>query len=460
MSTTVYDVQSQTYPSALKQVRCTFLFLSDIAQIDRFIPNRSAMNMEVCHYNLGQEVASNDFYDSEADSSVNYKSSVAKSLFGETVEEHKILALKTKAPAPHPGYQNHLRVLYSQNTTRSKPTRVIAQKEERTLDAPGLVDDYYLNLVDWSASNILAVALGPALYLWNAHSGTPELLLELPEEDGQIVTSVNWSPANPNYLAVGTSDHMVNLWDVSRGVQVRKLEGHAGRVGSLAWNGSTLSSGSFDSNIINWDVRSRNPRVSTFSGHNGEVCGLKWSLDGKQLASGGNDNLLNIWKLEDNAPQFTFEDHQAAVKALAWCPWQPNLLASGGGTADRTIKFWNTQTGTLLNSVDTESQVCSILWSAQRKELVSSHGFSKNQLIVWKYPSMTKVTELTGHTSRVLHLAQSPDGTSVMSASADESLKFWRIFDSDEDSGKRTASSGSLKQVSARGIRSSLNKIR
>ena len=41
-------------------------------------------------------------------------------------------------------------------------------------------------------------------------------------------------------------------------------------------------------------------------------------------------------------------------------------------------------------------QVCSILWSKHYKELVSSHGFAQNQLILWKYPSMTKVAELTG----------------------------------------------------------------
>ena len=41
---------------------------------------------------------------------------------------------------------------------------------------------------------------------------------------------------------------------------------------------------------------------------------------------------------------------------------------------------------------------------------------------------MAKVAEMTGHTSRVLHLAQSPDGTTVVSAAADETLRFWRCF--------------------------------
>lgn len=41
---------------------------------------------------------------------------------------------------------------------------------------------------------------------------------------------------------------------------------------------------------------------------------------------------------------------------------------------------------------------------------------------------MVKVAEFTGHTSRVLHLAQSPDGTTVVSGAADETLRFWRVF--------------------------------
>lgn len=39
-----------------------------------------------------------------------------------------------------------------------------------------------------------------------------------------------------------------------------------------------------------------------------------------------------------------------------------------------------------------------------------------------------QVAEMTGHMSRVLHLAQSPDGTTVCSAAADETLRFWKCF--------------------------------
>ncbi len=47
-------------------------------------------------------------------------------------------------------------------------------------------------------------------------------------------------------------------------------------------------------------------------------------------------------------------------------------------------------------------------------EIVSTHGYSQNQIIVWKYPSMSKLATLTGHTLRVLYLAVSPDGQTIV----------------------------------------------
>ena len=180
-----------------------------------------------------------------------------------------------------------------------------------------------------------------------------------------------------------------------------------------------------------------------------EVCGLEWNKEGDTLASGGNDNKLCLWDVATSStasPRFELTDHQAAVKALAWSPHERNLLATGGGTADRTIKFWNTRTGALLNSIDTESQVCALQWNPYEKEILSSHGFARNQLCLWKYPSMAKIKELEGHTARVLHMAC--NGGTVVSAAADETLRFWDVFappaKSKTKGRKRAAASGGM----------------
>ncbi|CAN0539862.1 unnamed protein product, partial [Laminaria digitata] len=68
------------------------------------------------------------------------------------------------------------------------------------------------------------------------------------------------------------------------------------------------------------------------------------------------------------------------------------------------------------------------MWSKNINEIVSTHGYSLNQIIVWRYPSMTKVTTLTGHTMRVLYLAMSPDGQTIVTGAGDETLRFWNAF--------------------------------
>ncbi|XP_037773166.1 cell division cycle protein 20 homolog [Penaeus monodon] len=124
-------------------------------------------------------------------------------------------------------------------------------------------------------------------------------------------------------------------------------------------------------------------------------------------------------------------------QAVAWCPWQNNLLATGGGTADRTIRLWNCTTGICLKDTTTNSQVSSIVWSAHYKEFISGHGFSNNQLTIWKYPSMAKVADLTGHTGRVLELCVSPDGQMVVSAAADETIRMWKCWAMDKKDKKQ-----------------------
>ena len=68
------------------------------------------------------------------------------------------------------------------------------------------------------------------------------------------------------------------------------------------------------------------------------------------------------------------------------------------------------------------SQVCNLLWSKNANEIVSTHGYSQNQIIAWKYPSMTKLATLTGHTMRVLYLAVSPDGQTIVTGAGVQSL--------------------------------------
>jgi len=310
-----------------------------------------------------------------------------------------------------------------------KRKRKIAKVPFKVLDAPSLADDFYLNLVDWSSLNVLAVGLGSCVYLWSACTSKVTKLCELGSSSQDSVTSVSWTQRG-THLAVGINIGEVQIWDTVKCKKIRTMGGHSARIGALSWSGATLASGSRDRLIYLRDVRIQQPFTARLAAHKQEVCGLKWSFDEPaHLASGGNDNKLLVWDIKNHRqPKHRFAEHTAAVKAIAWSPHQHGLLASGGGTADRCIRFWNALSGTSLNAIDTGSQVCNLSWSKNCNEIVSTHGYSLNQIAIWKYPTMQKVATLTGHTYRVLYLAMSPDGSTIVTGAGDETLRFWQVF--------------------------------
>lgn len=315
-----------------------------------------------------------------------------------------------------------------------KEPRGIAKIPYKVLDAPELVDDFYLNLVDWGSQNTLGVGLGSCVYLWNAQTSSVNKLCDLSEDS---VTSISWIKRG-THLAVGTKKGLVQIWDAEKCKRIRTMSGHDMRTGALAWNEHILSSGSRDRSILHRDVRIPDHYIKRLTGHRQEVCGLKWNVEENQLASGGNDNRLVVWDGLNDTPLYRFTDHKAAVKAIAWSPHQRGLLATGGGTADKRIRFWNTLTGTCLSEIDTGSQVCNLAWSKTSNELVSTHGYSKNQVVIWKYPSMQQVAALTGHSYRVLYLAMSPDGRTIVTGAGDETLRFWSVFGGKENKGEKS----------------------
>ncbi|KAI8069023.1 quinon protein alcohol dehydrogenase-like superfamily [Gilbertella persicaria] len=300
----------------------------------------------------------------------------------------------------------------------------------KILDAPQLQEDFYLNLVDWGKHDYLAVGLGTAVYLWNASTSKVTKLCDL---NTDAVTSVNWSRVG-SLLAVGTHSGRTILYDTETSRPIRSWFNHSARVGAITWKSNILTTGSRDQSIYHHDVRSSNAYFCKLSGHTQEICGLKWNKEGTMLASGANDNTLLVWNLHENNILYRLTDHIAAVKAISWSPHKRGVLASGGGTADKTIKFWNTFNGTLTSSHDTGSQVCNLAWGKLTNEIVSTHGYSvqavstSNSVTVWKADKMQRMATLTGHNSRVLYLAMSEDGNTVVTGAGDETLRFWDVF--------------------------------
>ncbi|KAF3784308.1 Cell division cycle 20-1 cofactor of APC complex [Nymphaea thermarum] len=254
---------------------------------------------------------------------------------------------------------------WPQRSWTVQPDRYISQTAEKILTALELMDDVYLNLLDSSSRNVLAIALGCSLYLWDASQGAACSKI-MSVEDNDPITCVSWA-ANGTDIAIGLRNSTVQLWDATSSKQV-----YFSPVDSLAWNSHILTTGDMNGLIFNNDVRIPSHMVEEYKGHELEVCGLKWSCSGQQLDNGGDDKLLHIWDrtmaLERNGRQnqwlHKLDDHRV-LEYLYWI---------------------------LLELHGTGSQFCALLWSKTKGQLLSTHEIdwidcdSKRALILWKYP--------------------------------------------------------------------------
>lgn len=392
----------------------------------RFIPSRVTSNLSQLFEKADQE--NGDSKKAPFDSTKLFSSMVESQFFGDSTNRqtpHKLLSYRSNSFNSTDSKENQtFSPMLMPEESFSASHRVLPKVPYKVLDAPQLQDDFYLNVLDWSAKDVLAVALASSIYLWSAVTSSVQHMCDFPND---VVASVSWAPTG-THLAVGTTSGKVMLYDVERKNAVRTLPGHGGRVGALAWNNWLLSSGSRDKEILHRDLRCAKDFTAKLSGHKQEICGLKWSHEGDQLASGGNDNKLIVWSAQAVTPIYKFKSHTAAVKAVAWSPHEHGVLVSGGGTTDRTIRTWNSLNGSEVSCIDTQSQVCSLVFSKNFNELVSTHGYSQNQIMLWKHTNMQKIGVLTGHTSRVLYMAISPDSQNIVTGAGDETLRFWNLF--------------------------------
>ncbi|KAJ4824261.1 hypothetical protein Tsubulata_031290, partial [Turnera subulata] len=397
---------------------------------DRFIPNRSLMDLDQAHGWLTKSTKQDNYTNSA--STEAFRQRLTQSLTLDS-EGRPFRMLVFRGSPKSSRKSNHLidemrradMQALTDDMKQCNP-RCLPKQPVKILEASRIVDDFYANTVDWGKNNILAVALGSELYLWNAENQSVVRLFRI-QDNSDYVSSVAWSKDSRTLATGCTFSNVMMLWDVETSKCVRSLEGHTSRVAALAWN-----------------VRVGSQPTSRMQAHTEEVCGLKWSEGGNVLASGGNESVVYIWeasKMYSSKFLHRLSGHSAAVKALAWCPYQSNA-----------------QTMDLLRyGMHRRERICGLEWNTHHKEILTGHGYSEgehqNKLCLWKYPSMTKVGQLSGHASRVLNLCQSPDGLTVVSAGADETLRFWEIFGPPSDEDSRLSKLDKLLSLKASPIR-------
>ncbi|EGO03029.1 hypothetical protein SERLA73DRAFT_70493 [Serpula lacrymans var. lacrymans S7.3] len=305
------------------------------------------------------------------------------------------------------------------------------------LDGPGIPRDRFASPMAWSSTNCIAVACKCDVYYQNLNTRAIVRLCGGTADDG-LLHSIDWAgPNRPNTLALGTVKGTIQLWDSEERKQIVAWPRSGKGMGGMNWYEDLLAVGRQDGCISLFDARSEG-EVLKLEGHKGKVHGIKWHANGKYMATGDNSG-----------------SHGGPVKALAWCPWKSDMIATGGSSPDGTIQIWsiNTPLSTPypepLHQISLYTSVSSLHWSPHCKELLSTHGSTwapssqtsdpsqlravpsplTNSLTVHSYPSCERILSVTAHHGIVAHGCTSPDGCSIFTLSpSEENIKMYKVW--------------------------------
>jgi WD40 repeat protein len=343
-----------------------------------------------------------------AASSPLFKGSVCKNLFPNNSKEPCFSADQSSIPR------------------RAAKKRHLPGSPSAKILLPDIPSDFYLSPLDWSRTDILAMAslsdtafISPKTRLVHNQPGTPFDPTSLKfDSDGLL-------------LAIGNDHGRLAVYSVTDGQQVRSFGLFESSVLCSDWAGSVVLSGSRDGQFAALDLRAMRPVVLS-SVHAEEICSVRCHRDRPHVfATSSNDATVKIWDIRRiERPTAVYGGHSSAVRAVCWCPHCPDVIASGGGTFDKSIRIWNATSGETLTTVNTGSQICNLFWSPEYNELLSTHGFSQHQLALWRGADLSPIAQFYEHKQRVLFMAASPDATRVATAAPGDDIRIWNMFPS------------------------------
>ncbi|EFH85024.1 serine/threonine-protein kinase [Ktedonobacter racemifer] len=241
------------------------------------------------------------------------------------------------------------------------------------------------------------------------------------------VDAVAWSP-DGKWIASGSRDKTVQVWNASDGSHVFTYQGHTNYVASVAWSpdGKWIASASgYGYNTVQvWNANDGS-HVFTYRGHINYVASVAWSPDGKRIASGSADNTVQVWNTNDGSHVFTYKGHSDWVYTVAWSP-DGKRIASG--SADKTVQVWNASDGSHVFTYKGHSnKVNAVAWSPDGKRTASCSTDKTVQ--VWNASNGSHVFTYKGHSSWVNAVAWSPDGKWIASGSRDKTVQVWNASD-------------------------------
>ncbi len=187
-------------------------------------------------------------------------------------------------------------------------------------------------------------------------------------------------------------------------------------------DGKLIATGCADHIARLWDVAT-GQEVQKFAGHTDSVVSVAFSPDGKTLLTGGKDFTARLWDISTGKEIRQFAGHSGVVRSAVFSPDGSQVLT---GSEDMTARLWDASTGKELQQfVGHTGVIYSVAFSPDgQKALTGSWDLSAR---LWDVNTGKEIQKFVGHTNYVWSVAFSPDGNTVLTGSVDYTARLWDV---------------------------------
>lgn len=205
---------------------------------------------------------------------------------------------------------------------------------------------------------------------------------------------------------------------------IMQLTGHGSEVLSMKFSpdGKSIASSAADKLVFAWRVYGECENYLMLKGHKNAVLEVQWSSDGEKLLSCSADKTCRVWDVNEGKQVKKVSEHESFVNSI--CPQRrsPHLFATGSD--DASIKVWDARSKRSTHTFKDRFQITSVAF-ADASDQVYAGGLD-NSIKVWDLrrddePSMV----LKGHSDTLTGLSLSPDGSHLLSNAMDNTLRQW-----------------------------------